>query len=103
MNIHLMHKDTIVCNIDTWEVFNSILLPYGIAGGTNNIDTNIIYKWLNKRAMPLNRKNSDKIYKAAGLGRVGQERDLMILTHGLSINDNYWLADDTKEKHTKCS
>lgn len=91
---YIMNKDTPVIEIETAKILNTDMSPYALK--LMSLDVNKIYKWLVHRALPLNRKNSEKIYKAMRLSRDNQEIELMYLTHSLSINDNYWVAS-TKE------
>lgn len=90
--LYLMHKDTRVLNLNTFTVINSQFLPYGLYNRSNEITGSEAYKWLSRRAIPLNRKNADKIYAAMKQNRGSSSVDLMIQTHALSINDNYWVA-----------
>lgn len=87
-----MHRNNIVADLSTGELLIRHLKPYSIVDKGNELDLKYFYKWLNGRAAPLNRKNVDKIYKAAGLPRENSYIDLMIQTHALSINDNYWIC-----------
>lgn len=92
-NIILMHKDSQVIDLSTCKILNTQLVPYGIYNRNGIISIDDIYKWLRRRAIPLNRKNADKIYEALGQPRSNIELELMIQTHALSINDNYWIAN----------
>lgn len=90
--LYLMHKDTKVLNLNTFTIINSQFLPYGLYNRNNEITGLEVYKWLSRRAIPLNRKNADKIYEVMKQNRDSSSVDLMIQTHALSINDNYWVA-----------
>lgn len=91
---YLMSKDIVVLEIETQKIYNSKYLPMGLQG--LNIDNNIIKNWIIDRALPITRKNADKIYQAMTLPRENSEIALMFLTHSLSINDNYWIADSNE-------
>lgn len=91
-NIILMHKDSPVIELSTCRILNTQFVPYGIYNRNGIITIEEIYKWLRRRAIPLNRKNADKIYGALGQPRSNIELELMLQTHALSINDNYWIA-----------
>lgn len=84
----LMHRDTVVYDIKTDRVFNEKLMPSVYTGSNRNTD---IIRWLKDRAIPLSRNNADKIYSAAGLIPGDNEIELIKLTHGASVNDNYWV------------
>lgn len=85
-----MHRDNAVYNITKNVVYTPRLMPY-ISGNRSQGGAGII-KWLMKRATPLSRKNSEKIYQTLRLPRTGAGIELMKVTHGLSINDNYWVV-----------
>lgn len=91
-NMYLMHKNNVVIDLTRGKVVNKQLVPYGVYNRNWYISESEIYKWLRRRAIPLNRKNADKIYQAAGQSRGNTAFDLMIQTHALSINDNYWIV-----------
>lgn len=84
----LMHMDTVIYDTDSGTVYNLALMPKIFRA--TNINTDIL-RWIKDRAIPLSRHNADKIYSAAGLPRGGGETELIKITHGLSINDNYWV------------
>lgn len=92
-----MSKDIPVVEIETGKINSNAttLVPYSLQLGRRLTldDTN---DWLKERALPLSRKNADKIYKALRLPRDNMEKHLMYMTHSLSINDNYWVADETE-------
>lgn len=91
-NMYLMHKDSIVVDLKSGLILNKQLVPYALYSKDKQLLESEIYKWLSKRATPLNRKNADKIYQAVGQLREKAELGLMLQTHALSINDNYWIA-----------
>ena len=91
-NMYLMHKDSIVVDLKSGLIVNKQLVPYALYSKDKQLLESEIYKWLSKRATPLNRKNADKIYQAVGQLREKAELGLMLQTHALSINDNYWIA-----------
>ena len=66
-----------------------IYMPKGLQG--LKLDNTNIKDWITDRALPITRKNADKIYQAMTLPRENSEIALMFLTHSLSINDNYWI------------
>ena len=90
--MYLMHKDSIVVDLKSGLIVNKQLVPYALYSKDKQLLESEIYKWLSKRATPLNRKNADKIYQAVGQLREKAELGLMLQTHALSINDNYWIA-----------
>lgn len=89
---YLMNKDTPVLEIETAKVLNYTSIPFSLK--ITDISYNKVYNWLMHRALPMTRKNADKIYMTLGLSRDNQELELLYATHALSINDNYWIADD---------
>lgn len=91
---YIMNKNTPVIEIETARILNMAKSPYALK--LKNLTHNKINKWITHRALPLSRKNSDKIYKVLKLSRDNQEIDLMYLTHSLSINDNYWIVDESE-------
>lgn len=91
---YIMSKDIPVMEIETAKIIDKDRCPLALKFKNVNIKT--IYKWIQHRALPLNRKNSDKIYKALNLPRDNMEVELMYITHSLSINDNYWIANDNE-------
>lgn len=91
-NMYLMHKDSIVVDLKSGSVVNKQLVPYALYSKDKQLLESEIYKWLSKRVTPLNRKNADKIYQAVGQLREKAELGLILQTHALSINDNYWIA-----------
>lgn len=99
---YIMNKDIPVVEIETGKFNKNYihLVPYALqVKRLPSVET--IYKWLKDRALPLNRKNSDKIYKALGLSRDNTDIELMFITHSVSINDNYWVADESELEHIK--
>ena len=90
----LMHKDAPVYRFRSNEIINGGLLPYVYGRDLNEINSDLI-RWLNNRATPIQRRHADKIYEQLGLPRGGCGLDLMSITHGLSINDNYWVVRET--------
>ena len=91
-NMYPMHKDSIVVDIKSGSVVNKQLVPYALYSKDKQLLESEIYKWLSKRATPLTRKNANRIYQAVGQLREKAELGLMLQTHALSINDNYWIA-----------
>lgn len=89
---YIMNKNTPVIEVETARILNINKCPYALR--IKNLTSNKIRKWIYHRALPLSRKNSEKIYKTVGLSRDNQEIELMYITHSLSINDNYWIASD---------
>lgn len=89
---YIMNKDTPVIEIETARILNESMMPISLRVKT--LDTNTVTKWIIQRALQTSRKNADKIYKAAGFKQTNQEVELMYLTHSLSINDNYWIANE---------
>ena len=89
-----MNKDIVVLEIETQKVYNEIYMPKGLQG--LKLDNTNIKDWITDRALPITRKNADKIYQAMTLPRENSEIALMFLTHSLSINDNYWIADSNE-------
>ncbi len=85
----LMYKDILVLNIDSLEILNNQFLPYALYSKSKKVQKDDIFRWLNKRAIPINRANAHKLYE---IMKVDNEIDLMIKTNALSINDNYWIA-----------
>lgn len=91
---YIMNKDVPVIEIESAKILNAEKIPLSLNLGTLNY--NKIHKWLIHRALPLSRKNADKIYMTLGLPRDNTEFELMCITHALSINDNYWIADESE-------
>lgn len=97
---YLMSKNIPVLSIENACILNNKLLPYSLRIGEQLKYANIC-SWINSRALPLSRKNSEKIYKALNLPRENMELHLMFITHSLSINDNYWIADESEINRVK--
>lgn len=91
---YIMNKNTPVIEIETSRVLNKYKSPLALQ--IDDINYTKIYKWLVHRALPLSRKNADKIYMTLGLSRDNQEFEMMCITHALSINDNYWVANENE-------
>lgn len=91
---YIMNKNTPVIEIETSRVLNKYKSPLALQ--IDDINYTKIYKWLVHRALPLGRKNADKIYMTLGLSRDNQEFEMMCITHALSINDNYWVANENE-------
>lgn len=89
---YLMNKNTPVLEIESARILDINKLPLALK--TTNLTYSKIYKWLVHRALPLTRKNADKIYRTLGIPRDNSEFELMCITHSLSINDNYWIAHE---------
>ena len=91
-----MNKNIPVICIETAQFINYNYSPLALQ--IDGINYSKIYKWISHRALPLSRKNADKIYiyMTLRLPRDNSELELMYLTHSLSINDNYWIADETE-------
>lgn len=94
MTHYIMNKNVPVIEIESATVLDDILCPLALR--LKEVNNNKIYKWLLHRALPLSRKNAEKIYKTLNLSRDNQELDLLYLTHGLSINDNYWISSENE-------
>lgn len=92
---YIMSKDIPVVEIETGRLNDNAqnLVPYSLRLG-RKLSIKDTSDWIKDRALPLSRKNSEKIYKALGLSRDNTESQLMYMTHSLSINDNYWIADE---------
>lgn len=91
---YIMNKDIPVISIEEAKYINYDMAPLALQ--LKKLEYNKIYKWLVHRALPLNRKNADKIYMTMRLSRDNQEYELMCLTHALSINDNFWIANENE-------
>lgn len=91
---YLMNKNTPVLEIESARILDINKLPLALK--TANLNYSKICKWLVHRALPLTRKNADKIYMTLGLPRDNSEFDLMCITHSLSINDNFWIANENE-------
>jgi hypothetical protein len=89
-----MNKNNPVIEIESARVIDIDKVPLSLR--VRNLSYSTIYTWISHRALPLSRKNADKIYKTLGLPRDNQEYELMCITHGLSINDNFWIANETE-------
>lgn len=87
----IMNKDIPVIRIEDTKILDWRMCPKALA--LKNLSIDKIYKWLNNRALPLTRKNADKVYQVMGLAREDY-LGLMYVTHALSINDNFWVASD---------
>jgi hypothetical protein len=89
-----MNKDIPTIRIEDATFINAMYAPYSLQ--LNRLNFGKIYKWLSSRALPLSRKNADKIYRTTGLARDNTEFEMLCITHGVSINDNFWIADETE-------
>lgn len=91
---YIMNKDTVAIRIEDAKVINWDAVPLSLR--LNQLDYAKISKWISYRALPLNRANSEKIYQVLNLHRDNSALELMYITHGLSINDNYWVANENE-------
>ena len=91
---YIMNKEIVTICIESSEIINMQYCPRALC--LSDLNYNKIYNWIKHRALPLSRKNAEKIYKAIGLSRDNSEMELMYLTHALSINDNYWIANESE-------
>lgn len=91
---YIMNKNIPVIEVESAKVLNDKKTPLALS--IEQLNYTKIYKWLMHRALPLSRKNADKIYMTLGLPRDNQEFELMCTTHALSINDNYWVANESE-------
>lgn len=55
---------------------------------------NGIVKWLERRVIPKNRRFVDEILKTLGLG-VNNTKGIIDVCMGLSLNDSYWVVDES--------
>jgi hypothetical protein len=90
-----MSKDIPVLEIERGVILDKQHLPHALNIG-HKLNTSTVRDWITDRALPLSRKNADKLYKTLGLSRDNSETILMFKTHALSINDNYWIADQSE-------
>jgi hypothetical protein len=63
---------------------NRHLMPWGLGDGDDGL-----YGWLERRALPHNRKNAARIARALGFAP-GDLEAAYSVTMGLSLNDSYW-------------
>jgi hypothetical protein len=89
-----MNRDIPTIRVEDAVFINKAYAPYSLQ--LNTITYNKIYKWIANRALPLSRKNAEKIYRTVGLPRDNTEFEMLCMTHGVSINDNFWIADDSE-------
>ena len=89
---YIMNKNTPVLEIETAKILNGKLCPLALQ--LYSINYAKVYNWIVHRALPINRKNADKIYQIMNLSRDNNELELLYLTHGVSINDNYWISNE---------
>ena len=89
-----MHKDRVVCNLTKGIIYSEELMPY--ISDNRGVVTQDLYKWILSRATPLNRKNSDKLYKLFSHSNLTDTLLMIKETHGLSINDNYWILESSR-------
>lgn len=57
---YLMNKNIPVIEIESAKILNPRMIPLALK--VDNLNYNKIYNWLVHRALPLTRKNADKIY-----------------------------------------
>ena len=55
---------------------------------------NGVVKWLERRVIPKNRQFVDEILKTLGLG-VNNTKGIIDVCMGLSLNDSYWVVDES--------
>lgn len=91
---YIMNKDIPVVRVEDKKILNKTFCPFPFLGNSLTRYKDIIISWISKRAMPLNRKNADKIYQRLGLSRDNNAELLMYTTKGLSINDTFWIAGE---------
>lgn len=89
---YIMNKNIPVLEIESGIVLNSTMLPLSLM--VKKLTTKTVYNWINYRALQITRKNSEKIYKSVGLDSNNSAIELMYITNALSINDNFWIAND---------
>lgn len=89
---YVMNKNIPVLEIESGVILNRTLLPLSLM--VEKLSTKTIYNWINHRALQITRKNSEEIYKIAGLDSNNSAIELMYITNALSINDNFWIAND---------
>jgi hypothetical protein len=91
-----MNKDIPCLEIETGRYIRYERCPISLMLDPRSVGIKYskVYKWIQQRAVPLSRKNADAIYMAMQLPRDNSETELMYLTHSLSINDNFWIADE---------
>lgn len=89
-----MNKDTAVLEIETGKYIDYYKCPIGLMLQENEDIHASVFRWIMNRAAHFDRRNIKAIYNTVGLRGPGQESELMYLTHSLSINDNFWIADE---------
>jgi hypothetical protein len=87
---YIMNKDIPVIRIEDATVLNEEMSPHSLQ--VENLNFSKILKWISYRALPMTRQNADKIYRAINIPRESMEYELMSVTRGLSVNDNFWIA-----------
>lgn len=85
----LMHLNTPVYNFQTKEIYQLELAPKVYGKQLDTFHSDLII-WLNNRLASIQRVHADKLYKYLGSTQL---ENVMLQTHGISINDNYWVAD----------
>lgn len=91
---YIMNKNIPVLEIETATILNRYMLPISLM--INNLTYSKVYNWIEHRAIPLTRKNAEKVYKVLSLPRENSAMQMMYITHALSINDNFWIANSNE-------
>lgn len=89
----LLNNNLPVLEIETGRILNYSFLPYGLKKDKlTQLDIN---NWIIHRALKDNRYSARQIYEAAYV-EYREYIKLMFITHSLSINDTYWICEDTE-------
>ena len=91
---YLMNKNIPVLEIETAKPLKIDKVPRAFL--LDDLNCSHVNRWIRDRAIPINRRNSKLVYESKGLDGENDEISLMYLTHAPSINDNYWIADESE-------
>ena len=73
-------------NFENWDETARALMPCGLSPTPEGI-----WRWLESRSIPTNRKNASKLCSALGFS-LGDTEALYQTSMGLSLNDSYWIV-----------
>lgn len=90
---YIMNKNIPIMEIETGKILSDInLLPYSLR--IPNLSLSSVQDWLRDRALQANRANSEELYDELGVA-FNDKVQLVYKTYGTSLNDNYWVKEDT--------
>lgn len=102
MFYYLMHKDIKVLKLDInsdgeinkiVEIYDINHMPYSTNRDINKKDSTLLKMWWKERTIPLSRNEYENIINTINK----KPLELVIESHGLSLNDQYWIKKEDEE------